>query len=244
MSARRLAFVAGATGYTGSAAVRCLREQHIDTIAHVRPDSQRLAEWQERFAQLGARVDATPWEAGAFQATFRELRPTHVFALLGTTLSRSRRGSNSAIPDTYESVDLALTRILIDASVAAASVERFVYLSAAGANPGTRNPYLKVRVEIERLVRASRLPFTIARPGFISGADREEPRPVERVGAVTTDAFFTLAALLGARAFASRYRSISGPDLARALVRSAFDPAAAGASLHAGQLRSAGPALS
>lgn len=273
MNARRLAFVAGATGYTGQAIVAHLCALSIDTVAHVRPDSSRLAEWRARFQALGARVDTTPWrisdratdasgvskametldevcsetrndiDGAGMSATFRALHPTHVFAALGTTLARSRRGSDSSIPDTYADVDLALTQILIDASVAAGSVERFAYISATGANEGTRNPYLKVRVEVERLIRASGLGYTIARPGFVSGLDREENRPLERIGARTSDIFFTLASSLGARGFAARYRSISGPVLARGLVHAAFDPHCKDRSLHALDLRRAGAAL-
>lgn len=237
MTAGPRAFVAGATGYTGSAIVAHLRARGVETIAHVRPDSTRLAEWRARFTALGGRVDTTAWRDEELRATLRELRPTHVFATLGTTLARSRRGSDSAVPDSYEAVDLALTSMLLDAAVACGSVERFVYVSAAGANEGTRHPYLRVRVEIERRIRASGLSFTIARPAFVSGADRAERRPLERLGAVTSDVGFALAARLGARAFAARYGSISGDVLARGLVRAAFDPACAGRSLHSGELR-------
>ncbi|MDZ4772414.1 MAG: NAD(P)H-binding protein [Planctomycetota bacterium] len=244
MSTRRLAFVAGATGYTGSATVARLRALDVETVAHVRPDSQRLAEWRKRFEAIAARVDTTSWDATAMHATFRTLRPTHVFATLGTSLARSKGGSDSSVPDTYADVDFALTKMLIDASVAAGSVERFVYISAAGANAGTRNPYLKVRVEIERLIRASGLAFTVARPGFVSGSDREEARPLERISATASDVFFTLASSLGAAGFASRYRSISGTQLARGLVRAAFDANCKDRSLHAGDLRRPDVALS
>lgn len=237
MTAGPRAFVAGATGYTGSAVVVQLCARGVETIAHVRPDSSRLAEWRARFAAQGARVDTTAWRDVDLRRTIHELRPTHVFATLGTTLARSRRGSDSAVPDSYEAVDLALTSMLLDAAVACGSVERFVYVSAAGANEGTRNPYLKVRVEIERRIRASGISFTIARPAFVSGTDRAERRPLERLGALTSDVGFALAARLGARSFAARYRSITGDELARGLVRAAFDPACAGRSLHAGLLR-------
>src|SRR5215208_1501420 len=63
------AFVAGATGYTGREVVRQLVERGVRAVAHVRPDSPRLAEWRERFAELGAEVDATPWEEPAMRAS-------------------------------------------------------------------------------------------------------------------------------------------------------------------------------
>lgn len=237
MSTAPLAFVAGASGYTGRSVVAELRARGVETVAHVRPDAARLAEWRARFERLGARVDTTPWDGAAMTATFRVLGPTHVFATVGTTLARALRGSDSAIRDSYEAVDLGLTRILIDASRAASTVERFLFVSAAGARPGTRNPYLKVRVEIEGLIRASGLAYTIARPAYVTGPDRDEARPLERLGAITSDVGLALLGAIGARAFKARYRSIRGEVLARGLVRAAFDPASAGRSLHAGELR-------
>src|SRR5215217_2597869 len=82
------AFVAGATGYTGREVVRALVARGVRAVAHVRPDSPRLAEWRERFGEVGADVDATPWEEPAIRAALARWRPTHVFALLGTTRER------------------------------------------------------------------------------------------------------------------------------------------------------------
>lgn len=242
MNGTEVAFVAGATGYTGRAVVERLRELGVEANAHVRPDSQRLAEWRARFEALGARVDTTVWSAADMRARFVELRPTHVFATLGTTLARSRRGSTSSVPDSYAAVDRALTQMLIDASVAAGSVERFVYISAAGVRSGTKNVYLRARAENEAALRASGLGHTIARPAFVTGNDRDEARPLERVGAITSDAFFAACRVFGASAFASRYGSISGTVLARGLVQAAFEPLCKDVSLHSGELRGdAGP---
>jgi hypothetical protein len=72
-------------------------------VAHVRPDSPRLAEWRATFARLQAATDATPWDAAAMTAALVRLRPPVVFALLGTT---RRRGRGTG--DTYESVDYGL----------------------------------------------------------------------------------------------------------------------------------------
>ena len=92
MTAARV-FVAGATGYTGREVVRACAERGVETVAHVRPDSTSRDEWERRFAAMGARADATPWEPQAMRATLAALRPTHVFALLGTTQARSKRAA-------------------------------------------------------------------------------------------------------------------------------------------------------
>jgi len=231
------AFVAGATGYTGREVVRVLRDSGVSTVAHVRPDSPRLAEWRARFGALGAEIDTTPWDAEAMAATLARVKPTIVFALLGTTRRRARKAAERGATESYASVDHGLTRLLLDAAVTSGAQPRFVYLSAAGVREGTRNAYLDARARVERALRASGLPFVIARPSFVTGPDRDEPRPLERSAAIVADAALGLAARLGARRLAARWRSITGTALADALVRLALDPAAEGRIVEADALR-------
>ena len=213
MSAAR-AFVAGATGYTGQALVRTLRERGSGVVAHVRPDSRRLAEWQQRFDALGAAVDATPWEPTALRATLARLQPTHVFALLGTTRRRMRAEGGAA--NSYEAVDYGLTAMLLEATRAAAPAARFVYLSAVGASE-RGNAYLRVRGRVERELRASGLSWLVARPAFITGSDREEPRAAERLASGAIDWFLQVAARMGAGGPYQRYASLTASELAAAL---------------------------
>ncbi len=222
------AFVAGATGLTGRSVVEALIERGEAAVAHVRPDSGRLAEWTARFEGLGATVDTSPWTAEGMVEAMGRIRPTQVFALLGTT---AKRGDGD-----YRTVDFGLTALLIDAVQAAGLDDtRVVYLSSLGADK-PRGAYLKARTDAEAHLRASGLPWTIARPSFIVG-DRDERRPGESVGAAVADAPLKLIGLLGGRRVADRYRSISGPELARGLVRAALDPAAEGAVLDSADLR-------
>lgn len=230
--ARPGAFVAGATGYVGRAVVRQLGERagpDARPIAHVRPDSPRLAAWRATVAGWNAVADATPWDEAAMTATLARLRPPAVFALLGTT---RRRGRVSG--DTYASVDYGLTALLLRAARRAADatgvVPRFVYLSAVGASAASGNAYLAVRGRLEGELAASGLPYVIARPSFITGPDREESRPAERAAAYAVDAALAPLRLLGARfsgarRLADRYRSTTADELARALVRAAAAPA-------------------
>jgi uncharacterized protein YbjT (DUF2867 family) len=165
-------------------------------------------------------------------------RPPAVFALLGTTRKRG-----AATGDTYESVDYGLTALLLRAARAAGPPwPRFVYLSALGADPASRNAYLAVRGRLEAELAAGPVPYVVARPSFITGTDRDESRPVERVGAAAVDGLavplrWLGAALPGARRLADRYRSTSADELAAALVRAAADPAAAGRVLEGDALR-------
>jgi uncharacterized protein YbjT (DUF2867 family) len=220
-----LAFVAGATGYTGREVVYALAERGIPVIAHVRPDSPRLQEWRDRFVRVGARVDATPWEEEALAARLAALAPTHVFALLGTTRARARASERAGAPAAdYEAVDYGLTAMLLRASARSPGPPRFIYLSSLGAREDTGNEYLRVRGRIEAELRAGALPHLIVRPSFITGPDREETRPAERIGAAVVDAALALAGALGARRLRARYRSRSGTELAEAIVRIALQP--------------------
>ena len=64
-----------------------------------------------------------------------------------------------------------------------------------------------------------------ARPAIITGADRDEPRLGEAIGAKVMDGALAFAGLLGAGRLRDRYRSITNVELAAGLVRVAMDPA-------------------
>ncbi len=211
---RSIAFVAGATGYTGSHLVAVLREHAVPTVAHVRPDSPALADWTSRFDAIGADVDTTAWEPKSIAATIARTAPAYIFALLGTTRARARTDQDA----TYEHVDYGMTHMLLTATRDHAPSALFVYLSSIGARENTRNDYLAVRGRIERELRESGVDHLIARPAFISGNDRREPRPAERLGARFLDAALRLAGTLGAPSLAQSYTSMTGRELAHGLV--------------------------
>lgn len=234
----QIAFVAGATGYTGREVVRILLARGVRTVAHVRPDSPQVETWRQRFESAGAAVDTTPWDDTEITRTLSVLQPTHVFSLLGTTRARRRASATQGSAESYESIDYGLTAMLIRAAVLSGSRPRFVYLSALGVREHATNPYLLARWHAETMLRASGLPFTIARPSFVTGPDRDESRPLERVGATVVDAAAGIARLFGAERLAGTVRSMTGPELAAGLVRQAFDPAAENAVLGTEELRS------
>lgn len=225
-----IGFVVGATGLTGRHVVETLVARGHGAIAHVRPDSPRLAEWRSRFEASGAEVDATPWDEAAMRATLEARRPRWVFGCLGTTRARAReaaRAGRDASAESYDAVDVALTEMAIRASKAA-GVERFVYLSSIGAGEGgAQNAYLAARTRVERTLRESGVPYTIVRPSFILG-ERDQKRAGEGVFGAIADAGLGVIGALGGRAMRDRYRSIRGEDLARAMVVLAEDGAWAG----------------
>jgi uncharacterized protein YbjT (DUF2867 family) len=219
------AWVAGATGFVGQAVVRELRRQGVDTVAHVRPDSRALETWRTRFGELGAQVDATPWEPGALANTLQSLGITHIFCLIGTTRARKDSAAHPEA-ETYQAIDFGLTRMLAEAAKAAGGVQRLVYLSSMGTSATAPGGYMHARWKAETAVRDSGVPWTIARPTIITG-NREERRVGEHVAAVLSDGLLAFFAALGARQANERYRSTTDVVLGRALVRLAFDPQAA-----------------
>jgi hypothetical protein len=86
-----------------------------------------------------------------------------------------------------------------------------VYLSAAGVRGDSGNASM----------RARGLP--IARPSFITGPDRDESRPLERVSAAVNDVMLATLSSPGASRLRDRYRSTDNTILAAALVRLAPD---------------------
>lgn len=217
------ALVFGATGFVGREVVRQLCVRGARVVAHVRPDSSRLATWRETFDVLGAAVDTTAWQLAPLTARLRELAPAQIYVLIGTTRSRAR--TDQVVGDIYRAVDLGLTRLVVDAARAAGGQPRIAYLSSVGASREARTAYLRARGEAEDVVIASGLPYVIARPSIITG-DREEARLGERTAGVVGDAMLAVAGVFGARKLRATYRSTTPDILASALIRHAEGPAA------------------
>ena len=228
------AFIAGATGYTGRALVEVLRAQGVRTTAHVRPDSPSLDAHSAHFESLGAEVDTSQWEQDAMTAALERLRPTLTFCLLGTTrhrVAKERRDGGQGL--TYDAVDYGMTMMVIRAAEALEPSPRVVYLSAAGVKASRPGSYMEARYKVEQELQASSVPWTIARPCFITGPDRQESRPGERIGAIITDG---LMSLLPGRVKA-RWGSLTAPELARGLMRHAVCPESVNTIVEAVDLR-------
>jgi uncharacterized protein YbjT (DUF2867 family) len=215
------AFVTGATGFVGREVVRQLCVRGTKVIAHVRPDSKQLDEWRKRFGDMGATVDATPWDPVQLGAALRTAAPHQLYICIGTT--RSKAKSDAIAGDIYEAVDYGLTKIAVDAARASETRPRIVYLSSIGADATARSGYMRARGKAEAAVRDSGLPWAIARPSFITG-DRDESRMGEKAGAAVGDALLAVAGVLGGKSMRAKYRSTTPDILASALIRIAEAP--------------------
>lgn len=210
------AFVLGATGFVGREVVRQLCVRGTETIAHVRPDSSKLAEWKARFGELGAQVDTTAWDAGALAARFREVAPAQVYILIGTT--RGKAKADAIAGDIYEQVDLGLTKLAAEAARASERRPRLVYLSSVGADRDARSAYLRARGKAEDAVMAAGVPWVIARPSLITG-ERDETRIGESTAAVVGDGLLAVVGAFGGKKLRDRFRSTTADVLASALIR-------------------------
>ena len=230
-----IAFVAGATGYVGRALVQELLDRQVPTVAHVRPDSPVLTEWHQAFTGAGARPDWTAWDLEAMTHTLRKTRPTHVFALVGTT--RARGKENPELVENYHTVDFGLTKLLIDACAFAGCSPRFVYLSAAGTGEDAPGEYLKARWMTEEALRESSLPYTIVRSSWIVGPDRDDPRVWEERAAKVLDGVLAVVGAVGGKRLQERYRSTTVDELVDGLIRAAFNYTTIGRVLEADEVR-------
>ena len=126
----------------------------------------------------------------------------------------------------------------MSAPLSASMAPRAASALAMGVSDSARGAYLEVRARLEKELRASGLPYTIARPSFITGSsERDEARPMERIGAGAVDAFLGAAAVLGAKRLRARYASMDPKELAASLVRAGLDPACEDKLLEADALR-------
>jgi uncharacterized protein YbjT (DUF2867 family) len=155
--------ITGANSATGQAILRCASEQAapIALVAAVR--SERAAE--EIRALLGERSSAVQIsynDPSSLDAAFRGA--SAIIHLAGILIERPE--SN------YEQANVAPARSAVEAAKRV-SIEKFVLVSATGADEKSANGYYRTKGQAEALVRASGLCYTILRAPLLLGPETE-----------------------------------------------------------------------
>jgi nucleoside-diphosphate-sugar epimerase len=211
--------VFGSTGYTGQGLVTVARKRGLETHAHVRPNSPSAERLLPRYRAMDVQIHEVAWTPATIAELVRSVEPTHVFCLLGTTRKKAAANPNSD----YAAVDVGMTLMVVDAVEAMERPARLVYLSATGVREGVRGAYAKARWQVERELRSRMRDWVIARPSFISGDDREESRPAERIATRLGDAMLNGLGRVGLGEIRDRFGSLTGRELGAGLLYHALE---------------------
>lgn len=217
--------VVGATGVVGGMLTRRLLEQGEEVRILVRRDSpsaqlvqQGLATSAESLIEAGAQpVHGDLRYRSSLEAAVEDVRTVI------TTANSSMRGGE----DNPKSVDLEGNGNLIDAA-READVERFVFVSALGADPAHPAPFMRAKARTETALRESGMEYTILAPNaymqiwpaLVVGAPALRGQTVTLVGegrrrhsfVSNRDAAAYAVAVLDHPAARNRYLAIGGPE--------------------------------
>jgi uncharacterized protein YbjT (DUF2867 family) len=194
----RVALVAGSNGLVGSKLLPILlaAPEYVRVHALTR---RALATDNPRLANRVVRFDAP------LEAQLKGLQCHDAFCCLGTTMKSA--GSESA----FRAVDHDLVIQFANFALTA-GVERFVVVSSVGADPNSKNFYLRVKGETEKdLERLRFRSLDIFQPSMLLGT-RREFRPIELVAQ-------PLMQLVGPLMFGqwARFRAIEAATVAAAM---------------------------
>ena len=193
----RTALLAGASGLIGSFLLRRL----LDSSAYA-----RVTVWARRPLQA-SHLKLTVEIVDFAQIEDRRVQAEDVFCCLGTTIKQA--GTREAFRRVDHDYPVALAR-----AAARDGVQRFLVVSALGANPRSGVFYNRVKGDMEAAVRAAGIPKTsLFRPSLLAGP-RAEERMGEKIGLVVGS---VLGPLLG------KYRPIHGDIVAAAMLKAAAE---------------------
>lgn len=197
----RVALVAGASGFVGGHLLRLLLEAPDYSRVHAlsrRPltfDHAKLANRILPLEEVGARLTGFTCQ--------------DAFCCIGST--RREAGSDAEL----RRVDVDLVVTFARAALACGA-QRLVVLSSAGASPAARQPYLRNKAEMERVLRTlGFVSLDILQPALLLGM-RPEIRPLELLGMALSP--LARPFLTGSRAV---WRSIPARDVAAAMIGAA-----------------------
>ncbi len=146
--------ITGANSAVGQAILRCGTKQECTFVAAVRSD--RAADQVRSKASSVVRISYD--DPSTLDAAFQEA--SAVIHLTGILIER--RDSS------YEQANVAATRSVVEAAKRAA-VQKFVLVSATGADETSSNRYYRTKGQAEALVRGSGLDYTVLRAPLLLG---------------------------------------------------------------------------
>ncbi len=194
----RMALVAGGSGLVGSRLLRVLGD--APEYGRVLALSRRPLSFEHpRIANRVTRFESLEHE-------LRGLKCDDAYCCLGTT--RRAAGSEAGFRAVDHDLVMAFARLARQAGA-----QRFVLVSAAGADPASRFLYLRVKGETEKALETLRFPsLELMQPALLLGA-RRELRPGETLAAMVTRVASPL--LIGRLA---AWRPVDAGELAQAML--------------------------
>ncbi|HVK98074.1 MAG TPA: NAD(P)H-binding protein [Flavisolibacter sp.] len=133
-----------------------------------------------------------------------------VFCAIGTT-NKKVRGDKAA----YRNVDYDIP-LRAATFCKETGCEKLLLVSSVGANSKSKNFYLRLKGEVEEAISSIQLKsFLVFRPSMLLG-QRDESRPVEKVGQVLMK---NLSFLITGKY--SKYKAIHAKDVAKAMITAA-----------------------
>lgn len=161
MSDTGLIMVAGGTGFVGCGIVRELLRRGKQVLVLTR--SAKRAE-----SKLGATVEYREGDVRDPSTLAAAMQGVKV--LIGTQQFPGSPMENRAKGHTFDEVDARGTENLV-AAAKAAGVERYVYLSGAGAAKDAERHWFRAKWRAEEAVRQSGMTYVIVRPSWIYGPE-------------------------------------------------------------------------
>lgn len=152
--------VAGGSGFIGTNLCRELHEQGHDVTALARNPEQ---------VDLPAGVDTAVGDVTALDSLSEPAQGKDAIVNL---VALSPLFKPEGGDEMHERVHLGGTENLVDAA-RAADVDRFLQMSALGADPQGPTSYIRAKGRAEEVVRESSLSWTIIRPSVVFGDDGE-----------------------------------------------------------------------
>jgi uncharacterized protein YbjT (DUF2867 family) len=197
----------GASGLVGSEIVKlCVGREDVRLAAVARAELD---------LPPGARMEVFVADTDKWGEVIEALQPTAVISALGTTWKKA--GKDEAA---FRAVDQELV-LAVARAARAHGVQRLVSVSSVGADPHSKNFYLKVKGETDRdLAKLGIGRLDILRPGLLRGKRSGERRIGERLAILASPLVNPLL-----RGKGRAYRAIHAKTVARAALYLAMRPA-------------------